>query len=98
MKKLFYAVVVIIIFAIAFTLNLKNPQALTLYYYFGIEWQTSLMWALTAAFGVGLLIGWLIMTVSVLKNKRQVGKAKKQLAKAEQEVENLRAMPISNEA
>ena len=98
MKKLIYAVVVIIIFAIAFTINLKNPQSVTLFYYFGIEWQTKLMWALTAAFGVGLLIGWLIMTVSVLKNKRQVGKAKKQLAKVEQEVENLRAMPISNEA
>ena len=37
------------------------------------------------------------MTVSVFKNKRQVGKTKKQLAKVEKEVENLRAMPIKDE-
>ena len=98
MKKLIYAFVAIIIFAAALTLNLKNPQPVTLYYYFGIEWQTSLMLALTAAFGVGLLFGWLIMMLSVLRNKRQVGKTKKQLAKVEKEVENLRAMPINNEA
>ena len=97
MKKLIYALVAIIIFAIALTLNLKNPQLVTLYYYFGIEWQTSLMLALTAAFGVGLVFGWLIMMLSVFKNKRQVGKTKKQLAKVEKEVENLRAMPINNE-
>lgn len=98
MKKLIYALVAIVIFAVALTLNLKNPQPVTVFYYFGIEWQTSLMLALTAAFGVGLVFGWLVMTLSVLKNKRQAGKAKKQLAKVEKEVEKLKAVPTDNGA
>ena len=52
---------------------------------------------LTASFLSGMVIGWLFMSLSVFKNKRQVGKAKKQLAKVEQEVENLRTMPIKDE-
>lgn len=97
MKKLFYALIAIIVFVLALTLNLKNPQEVIIHYYFNIEWQTSLMLALTFSFAIGLLVGWLIMIVSVFKNKRQVGKTKKQLAKVEKEVENLRAMPIKDE-
>ncbi|MBT8115410.1 MAG: LapA family protein [Arenicella sp.] len=97
MKKLFYAAILILFFLAALTLNLKNPQPVTIFYYFGLEWHTSLVIALTAAFALGMLLGWLIMTVSVFKNKRQVGKARKQLAKAEKEVENLRTMPIKDE-
>ena len=97
MKKLFYAAILIVFFVAALTLNLKNPQAVTINYYFDLQWQTSLVLALTAAFAIGLLLGWLIMTLSVFKNKRQVGQARKQLAKVEKEVENLRTMPIKDE-
>jgi len=96
-KKLFYAAILIVFFVAALTLNLKNPQPVTINYYFDLQWQTSLVLALTAAFAIGLLLGWLIMTFSVFKNKRQVGQARKQLAKAEKEVENLRTMPIKDE-
>lgn len=97
MKKLIYGLVVLLVFLLALTLNLKNPQLVTINYYFDLQWETSLVLALTAAFAIGLVFGWLMMTLSVFKNKRQVGKAKKELAKVEKEVENLRAMPIKDE-
>jgi len=97
MKKLIYGLVTLLVFLLALTLNLKNPQQVTINYYFDLQWETSLVLALTAAFAVGLLFGWLMMTLSVFKNKRQVGKTRKQLAKVEKEVENLRAMPIKDE-
>ncbi|NND82673.1 MAG: LapA family protein [Gammaproteobacteria bacterium] len=97
MKKLFYGIVLLLFFVAALTLNLKNPQPVTIHYYFGWQWETSLVLALTAAFTAGLVLGWLIMTVSVIKSKRQAGKTKKQLAKVEKEVENLRTMPIKGD-
>lgn len=97
MKKIIYATILVLFFLAALTLNLKNPQPVTISYYFGLEWHTSLVIALSAAFVLGMLLGWLIMAGSVVKSKRRAGKARKQLAKAEKEVNNLRTMPIKDE-
>ena len=81
----------------AFTLSLKNPQLVSLHYYFGLNLNAPLIMVLTITFISGLILGWLFMTLAVFKNKRQVGKAKRELAKVEEEVENLRTMPIKDE-
>ncbi|NNC99315.1 MAG: LapA family protein, partial [Gammaproteobacteria bacterium] len=65
-------------------------------YYFNIHWEAPLVLVLTATFILGLLLGWLFMTLSVFKNKRKVGKARRQLAKVEREVENLRTLPMKD--
>ena len=36
------------------------------------------------------------MSISVMRNKMQVGKTKRQLAKVEKEVQNLRAAPMTD--
>lgn len=97
MKRLIYLIVFLLVAIFAFTLNLKNPQSINLQYYFDLQFEAPLVLVLTASFLSGMVIGWLFMSLSVFKNKRQVGKAKKQLAKVEQEVENLRTMPIKDE-
>jgi len=96
MKKIVYIILFLIVVLFIITLNLQNPQLVTLNYYFDFHWQASLALVLMVTFLVGLVCGWLVMTLSVLKNKRRVGKTKKQLQKIEKEVENLRAMPISD--
>lgn len=98
MKKLILLPFVILIVLMALTLSLKNPQDVALNYYFGLSWEGPVALALILTFVFGLLIGWLLMSFSVLKNKRVVGKTKRQLAKVEKEVENLRAMPIKDDA
>ena len=97
MKRLIYLIVFLLVAIFAFTLNLKNPQAVNLQYYFDLQFEAPLVLVLTTTFLLGMMIGWLFMSLSVFRNKRQVGKAKKQLAKVEQEVENLRTMPIKDE-
>ncbi|MEM7359303.1 MAG: LapA family protein [Pseudomonadota bacterium] len=97
MKRFVYLILFLIFALFALSINLKNPQTVTLLYYFDINWEAPLVLVLTVTFLVGLFLGWMFMSLSVIKNKRQVGKTRKQLAKVEKEVENLRAMPIKDE-
>jgi len=96
MKRLVYLVVFLLMAVFTLTLNLQNPQLVSFNYYFNFHWEAPLALVLMATFTIGLICGWLLMTLSVFKNRRQVGKAKKQLAKVEREVENLRTMPIKD--
>ncbi len=98
MKRLLYLCFFLLFAFFAFTVNLKNPQMVTLNYYFDVHREAPLVLVLTVTFVVGILLGWLFMALSVIKNKREVGKVKKALAKVETEVQNLRAMPLKNEA
>ena len=52
---------------------------------------------ITFPFFVGMTLGVLLMSMSVFKNKRRVGKTNKELKKVEKEVENLRSMPLKDE-
>lgn len=97
MKRLLYLCFFLLFALFAFTVNLKNPQMVTLNYYFDFHREAPLVLVLTATFVFGILVGWLFMSLSVIKNKRQVGKANKALAKVETEVQNLRAMPLKDE-
>ena len=97
MKRLIYLIVFLLVAIFAFTLNLKNPQTINLQYYFDLQLEAPLVLVLTTSFLLGMVVAWVFMSVSVFRNKRQVGKTQKQLAKVEKEVENLRTMPIKDE-
>jgi len=97
MKKLFYIIIFLVFAAFAFTLNLSNPETIPVKYYFGISMDLPLFIVLMAPFFIGMVLGVLVMSLSVIKNKRQVGVAKKELSKVEKEVQNLRAMPIKDD-
>jgi len=98
MKKLLYFVVFVVFALFAVTLYLKNPQTIPINYYFNVNWQASLFWVIMLPFFAGMLLGVLVMGLSVFKNKRQVGKSKKALAKVEKEVESLRAVPLKEQS
>ncbi|MFT5137539.1 MAG: uncharacterized membrane protein YciS (DUF1049 family) [Arenicella sp.] len=97
MKRLLYLCFFLLFVLFAFTVNLKNPQTVMLNYYFDFHREAPLVLVLTATFVFGILLGWLFMGLSVIKSKRQLGKAKKALIKVEAEVQNLRAMPLQDE-
>ena len=97
MKRLLYLCFFLLFVLFAFTVNLKNPQMVTLNYYFDFHREASLVLVLTATFVFGILVGWLFMSLSVIKSKRQLGKANRALVKVETEVQNLRAMPLKDE-
>jgi putative membrane protein len=95
MKKVLSIILFLVFALFALTLNLKNPDAVTLRYYFDIEREVDLFVVLLVPFVVGMLLGVLLMSFSVVRTKMQVGKAKRELAKVEKEVQNLRAAPIT---
>ena len=95
MKKVLSLILFLLFFVFALTLNLKNPDAVTIKYYFGIEHEVELFIVLLIPFALGMLLGVLLMSLSVMKNKMKAGKTKRELAKVEKEVQNLRAAPIS---
>lgn len=95
MKKVLSIILFLVFAMFALTLNLKNPDPVTLSYYFGIERQVDLFVVLLIPFATGMLLGVLLMSFSIVRNKMQVGKTKRELAKVEKEVQNLRAAPIT---
>jgi uncharacterized membrane protein YciS (DUF1049 family) len=95
MKKILSLILFLLFAVFALTLNLQNPDSVTLNYYFGLQAEVDLYVVLLVPFVIGLLLGVLIMSVSVLRNKMEVGKTRRRLTKVEKEVENLRAAPIS---
>ena len=64
-------------------------------YYFDLEREVDLFVVLLVPFVVGMLLGLLLMSFSVVRNKMQVGKTKRELARVEKEVQNLRSAPIT---
>lgn len=95
MKKILSIMLFLVFALFALTLNLKNPDPVTLRYYFDLERQVDLFVVLLIPFVIGMLLGVLLMSFSVVRNKMQVGKTKRELAKVEKEVQNLRAAPIT---
>jgi len=58
---------------------LKNDQAVTLRYFFGYEWDTSLVVVLLCFFAIGAAVGILAMLGSVLVQRRELASTKREL-------------------
>jgi len=93
MKRILTIILFLAFAVFALTLNLKNPDSVTLRYYFGFEQEFDLFLVLFIPFAFGVLLGVLLMSISVMKNKVQLGKAKRDVGKLEKEVDGLRAQP-----
>ena len=97
MKLFFYLLLFIAVVAFGLTFSLKNPQLVEISYYPDIRyyrrrWSSSLLVTLL----LGVLIGMLVMFMSQLRKRRQLARAKKEIRKLTEEVQNLRALPIKD--
>ena len=75
---------------------IRSYYAVDFNYYFGLHWHTALAWILFAAFAVGVVAGFLASLRMLIRMQRQLVRARKELRKTEQEVVNLRALPIKD--
>ena len=57
----------------------KNDQPVTLRYFFGYEWQSSLVVALLLFFAAGAIAGVLAMLVTVLQQRREIARLKRDI-------------------
>jgi uncharacterized integral membrane protein len=68
-----------VLFLLLLGFAVKNDQPVTLRYFFGYEWQTSLVVVLLCFFTVGVLIGLLAMLSMLYRQRRELSAARREL-------------------
>lgn len=96
MKKLAYSLLTLVMLFFGFTLTFQNQHAVDLNYYFGLHWNGPLAWMLFLTLTLGIIIGFLGSLRIIMRIQRQLVQARKELRRVEQEVTNLRALPIKD--
>lgn len=79
------------VFIVLLGFALKNSQPVTVYYFFGYEWQSTLVIVMLLFFSVGAVLGilatlgmWFRQRREVARLKREIGNIKKISEKSEQ--------------
>ena len=69
----------IVLFIVLLGFAVKNDQPVTLRYFFGYEWQSSLVVALLLFFAAGAIVGVLAMFSNVLQQRREIARLKRDI-------------------
>jgi uncharacterized integral membrane protein len=67
------------LFIVLLGFAVKNDQPITMRYFFGYEWQSSLVLVLLMFFSVGAAVGVLAMFVNVLQQRREIAALKRDI-------------------
>jgi putative membrane protein len=94
MKRIVYGILVLAVLLVGVTLTTKNAQVVELNYYFGVHWETPLSFMLLTTLTVGLALGLLASLAMQARMQRQLLQVRRENRQLEQEVNNLRALPI----
>lgn len=68
-----------VLFLLLLGFAVKNDQPVTLRYFFGYEWQSSLVTVLLIFFALGATVGVLAMLPNVLQQRREIENLKKDI-------------------
>jgi len=68
-----------VLFLLLLGFAVKNDQPVVLRYFFGYEWQSSLVVVLLCFFALGVVIGMLAMLGSMLKLRRELAAVQREL-------------------
>lgn len=68
-----------VLFVVLLGFALKNDQPVTLRYFFGYEWQSSLIVVLLIFFAAGAVVGVVSMLASVLRRSREIARLKHEI-------------------
>lgn len=93
MKYIFGIAILVLLSIFAYSVNLQNPELITLKYYFGVEWSIKVATLLLCTFLIGLFVGAFVVSLSLLGQKFRTSLVSRKLKKVEKEVESLRAAP-----
>jgi lipopolysaccharide assembly protein A len=69
----------VVLFLALLGFALKNDQQVTLRYFFGYEWQSSLVVVLLIFFAAGVAVGVLAMFANVLQKRREIAVLKRDI-------------------
>lgn len=68
-----------LLFLLLLGFAVKNDQPVVLRYFFGYEWQTSLVVVLLCFFTIGIAVGLLAMLGGMLRQRRELAAVKREL-------------------
>ena len=68
-----------VLFIVLLGFAVKNDQQITLRYFFGYEWQSSLVIVLLMFFAAGATVGVLAMLPNVLQQRREIARLKRDI-------------------
>jgi len=94
MKRLLYGILILAVLLVGVTFTTKNAQMVELNYYFGIHWVTSLSFMMLTTLTIGIALGLLASLAIQARMQRQLLLARRDNRRLEQEINNLRALPI----
>lgn len=69
----------VVLFIVLLGFAIKNDQPVTLRYFFGYEWQSSLVVVLLVFFAAGTAVGVLAMLGNVLQQRREIARLKRDI-------------------
>ncbi len=95
-KKILYIPISVVVILFGITFSYQNKHNVDLNYYFDLHWNTPLAWILFWFFTVGVLVGVVVVFFRVLSLQRLLNQARKETRQAEQELANLRSLPIKD--
>lgn len=94
MKRILYIVLTLLVAFLGVTFAVQNSQVVEINYYFGVQWSGPLSLVLLAVLGVGIALGYVAGLRTVIRLQRQLVLARREIRSMEQEVANLRSLPI----
>ncbi|NCF10057.1 MAG: DUF1049 domain-containing protein [Gammaproteobacteria bacterium] len=95
MLKLIYAILALALFVITLSFAALNSDPIPIDYYIG-QVEIPLALLLVAALGVGALLGSLVGLGRVVRVKREMARLRRESRATEEEVRNLRALPLQD--
>jgi putative membrane protein len=96
MKLVVYLVLFIVIVVFGLTFALKNPQSVEIHYYPDLVFSLPLAVALFVALLLGVATGLLAALFPLVRRQRELARLKKQNQKLDEELQNLRTLPIKD--
>ena len=93
--KIFNYAIILCIIILGITFSILNAEPVVLHYYVGNR-QLPLSLLLVCGFVLGLMCGMLIMSIKLMRAKAKTRSIRKKLKLAEQEVVNLRVIPVQD--
>ncbi len=96
MKRLFYIVIAVMTALLGITFAFQNQQLVEIRYYFGLAWNGPFSLVLLITLAVGVALGYLASLRIMVRLQRQLVSARREIRSLEQEIANLRALPIKD--
>jgi putative membrane protein len=95
MKRIVIFAVLLLVMLLGLSFALMNANSVRLVYYFG-EVQAPLSLVVVLAIALGAFLGVLASMGMVVGQKREIAKLRKSVKIAEEEVSNLRSLPLKD--